>query len=71
MTEPTTTTAKRTDVAEQLRKLAQARQSAPSGCTHPPQRIYAWWAYDGTLCAACCDCGAVLAGAADADEAQP
>lgn len=33
-------------------------------CKHPPDRIYAWWATDGTLCAGCCDCGAVLSGAA-------
>lgn len=35
------------------------------GCAHPAERLHAWWAYDGTLCVACCDCGAVLAGAAD------
>ena len=37
-------------------------------CTHPPTRIYTWFAYDGTLCAGCCDCGEVLAGAADDSE---
>lgn len=34
-------------------------------CTHPATRLYAWHAYDGTLCVCCCDCGAVLSGAAD------
>jgi len=33
-------------------------------CGHPPERIYAWIAYDGVLCAGCCDCGRVLTGAA-------
>ena len=38
-------------------------------CTHPPARLFAWFAYDGTLCTACCDCGEVLTGAAtDAEE---
>lgn len=37
-------------------------------CQHPATRVYTWLAYDGTLCAACCDCGAVLAGAATAEE---
>jgi hypothetical protein len=34
-------------------------------CKHPAPRIYSWFAYDGTLCAACCDCGKVLAGGAE------
>ena len=33
-------------------------------CTHPPTRLFTWFAYDSTLCVACCDCGEVLAGAA-------
>lgn len=33
-------------------------------CKHKPSRIYAWRAYDGTMCVACCDCGEVLTGAA-------
>ena len=37
-------------------------------CKHPPTRIYSWFAYDGTFCAGCCDCGEVLAGAADDSE---
>ena len=35
-----------------------------TSCTHPPARLFAWFAYDGTLCIACCDCGDVLTGAA-------
>jgi hypothetical protein len=38
---------------------------APSMCTHPPARLFSWFAHDGTLCIACCDCGDVLAGAAE------
>ena len=38
---------------------------APSLCTHPPARLFTWFAHDGTLCIACCDCGEVLAGAAE------
>jgi hypothetical protein len=34
-------------------------------CNHPPTRLYAWNAFDGVLCVACCDCGAVLKGAAE------
>jgi len=33
-------------------------------CQHPSRRLYSWTAADGTLCVGCCDCGAVLAGAA-------
>jgi len=32
------------------------------GCGHPPRRLYAWYAFDGTLCVCCCACGAVLKG---------
>ena len=38
-------------------------------CKHPPTRIYTWFAYDGTLCAGCSNCGEVLHGAADDTEA--
>jgi hypothetical protein len=34
---------------------------------HPPFRHFAWHAYDGTLCIACCECGAVLQGGEAAD----
>jgi hypothetical protein len=33
-------------------------------CTHPPTRLYCWYATDGVLCITCCKCGAVLKGAA-------
>ena len=33
-------------------------------CPHPPERLYAWVAYDGTLCVCCCDCGKILKGEA-------
>jgi hypothetical protein len=39
-------------------------RSAETACQHPARRLYSWRALDGTLCVACCDCGAVLAGAA-------
>ena len=32
-------------------------------CNHPPTRLYAWFAYDGTLCVGCTECGQVLRGA--------
>src|SRR3990167_11435719 len=32
-------------------------------CKHPATRLYSWFAYDDTLCIACCDCGEVLKGA--------
>lgn len=37
----------------------------PAPCKHPPERVYAWEARDGTTCAACCECGAVLKGGAE------
>jgi hypothetical protein len=37
-------------------------------CTHPEERLFAWWAYDGSLCVCCCECGAVLQGAAEDGE---
>jgi len=61
-------------VVDQLRCLARARQRSTTGCSHPPERIYAWWAYNcrtgkkDILCAGCCACGQVLAGAAEDDE---
>ena len=39
-------------------------------CPHRPERVCTWYAADGTLCAACYDCGQVLAGAAPALEEQ-
>jgi hypothetical protein len=44
---------------------AQPPLCAPSVCNHPPARLFTWFAHDGTLCIACCDCGEVLAGAAE------
>ena len=41
-----------------------AKQNAVLPCAHPPTRLFTWFAHDGTLCIACCDCGAVLAGVA-------
>ena len=31
-------------------------------CKHPPKRLYAWYAYDNTLCIGCCECGKALKG---------
>ena len=33
-------------------------------CKHPPRRLFTWFVND-TLCIGCCDCGTVLAGAAE------
>jgi hypothetical protein len=49
--------------ADRVRELVAATDLTKT-CTHPPTRIFTWFAYDMTLCAACCDCGEVLAGAA-------
>ncbi len=38
-------------------------------CTHPPSRIFAWFA-NGVLCAGCCECGEILAGAAKPSRTQ-
>lgn len=37
-------------------------------CKHPPSRLYSWTAFDGVLCVACCECGAVLRGACESFE---
>ena len=36
-----------------------------TSCTHPPERLHAWFAHDGVLCVACNECGAVLQGGVD------
>ena len=59
-----TTPPQTADLAATVRKLATAPHP-PTGCPHPPARLFTWWAYDGSLCAGCCECGAVLAGAAE------
>lgn len=51
-------------------KVTRHRAEQQPPCPHPPHRIYAWFARDDTapkgqvLCAACCECGAVLKGGA-------
>ena len=46
-------------------------------CTHPSERLHAWWARDDTapggqvLCVACNECGAVLQGGAGDGPAWP
>ena len=52
---------RRLDIAGYCGECATARRDA---CAHPPTRYYAWNAWDGRLCVACCECGAVLKGAA-------
>ncbi len=42
---------------------------AENTCYHPPTRLFAWYAYDGTLCVCCCECSEVLRGGAE-EEAQ-
>lgn len=58
-------------IAAAAAALLQRPASDPGACPHAPQRVYTWFAYDGTLCAACCDCGAVLAGGAELAEVTP
>jgi hypothetical protein len=39
------------------------KQDKDTGCTHPPHRLYAWFA-GKVECVCCCDCGKVLTGGA-------
>jgi hypothetical protein len=71
----TTRLAQVTDLTNTVRHLTATRRAVAAGCTHLPDRLFTWWAYNwrtdknDILCAACCDCGQVLAGAAeDAEE---
>ena len=47
-----------------------AEPTPPDECGHPPNRLFSWRASDGALCVVCCECGAVLAGAAPPPTAQ-
>jgi hypothetical protein len=51
--------------AYQLAKRAHlaAERVSARNCPHAPTRQRWWHALDGTLCGACCDCGAILRGA--------
>jgi len=48
------------------------RATPEARCEHPARRVYAWVARDEygapVLCAGCCACGEVLAGAAERSE---
>lgn len=76
MSQHTARPAAEADFTAIARQVAAARQRSPGSCSHPPERIYAWWAYNcrtgknDILCAACCDCGAVLAGGASLDDEE-
>lgn len=39
-------------------------------CNHPPHRLYAWYDNGGKLVVCCCECGAVLKGAAEYPQAH-
>jgi len=39
-------------------------------CKHPPERLFSWFAWDGTLCIGCCDCGEILKGSTENEEAE-
>ncbi len=43
---------------------ADDNKAQANECPHPPERLYTWTAFDGSLCVACCDCGEVLKGGA-------
>ena len=49
------------------RKPPSAKRKAPAkaACAHPPTRLYSWFAADGVLCVACCECQTILCGAAE------
>ena len=71
----TTLPAQAKDLATKVRQLTTRRRTPPGECPHRPERIWCWWAYNwrtgknDIFCAACCDCGAVLAGAAEEEVA--
>lgn len=77
---PTAPAAAGAEVLRTVADMARARPGrTPDGaaCHHPAARLWAWYADDcqapsgRVLCVACCDCGAVLAGAAqEAQDAQ-
>ena len=46
------------------RAIIREALAAGDACPHPPARLYSWTAADDTFCICCCDCGAVLDGAA-------
>lgn len=56
---------------------AQYKVDDLDNCPHPPPRLYAWHALNpqtgkaDILCVACCECGAVLQGAADEVATSP
>ena len=45
-------------------------------CVHPPERLYTWFARDDrlpsgmTVCVGCCQCGAILKGQANYEDAN-
>lgn len=51
--------------------MKKAKTKTKTECKHPPTRQF-WWAVDDpvtgkrVMCGGCCDCGKVLAGAAEA-----
>jgi len=40
-------------------------ESHGTDCKHPPERLFSWYAFDGTLCVCCCVCGSALKGGAE------
>lgn len=51
------------DGHEHLMRPSTIMAAVDGFCKHPPSRLHAWTATDGTQCVGCNDCGAVLAGA--------
>ncbi len=46
-----------------MKKATTEREgNMEQNCNHPSTRLFAWHAYDGTLCVCCCECGEVLQG---------
>jgi hypothetical protein len=43
-------------------EVAEHDEAYKRDCKHKPHDLYAWTAYDGTLCICCCRCGKVLKG---------
>ena len=45
-----------------------SREEIIDKCKHPPERLYSWSAWCGTLCIGCCECGEILKGGVSLDD---
>lgn len=52
------------ETTTEARQLDELLSEQPAPCAHPPTRLYCWHVGE-VVCVGCCQCGAVLQGAAD------